>query len=137
MNIFKGNTLKLVSGETNKPKYVFDFINDYSNQIKANHIETELAGTRILNWDNVDGLSQIKGNIGFFTENSGTASGSSPITIPQTTHLLDVDPTYVNAVSKTSGYSVISVRFDSVTKDIVIEHSGGATSIDVFWEAKV
>jgi len=137
MNIFKGNTLKLVSGETNKPKYVFDFINDYSNQIKANHIESELAGTRILNWDNVDGLSQIKGNIGFVTENSGTASGSSPITIPQTTHLLDVDPTYVNAVSKTSGYSVISVRFDSVTKDIVIEHSGGATSIDVFWEAKV
>jgi len=78
----------------------------------------------------------IRDNVGYITENCGTASGTSPITIPQTTHLLDVDPTYVNAVSKTSGYYVISVSYDPTTRDITIEHSGGATSIDVFWEAK-
>jgi len=81
--------------------------------------------------------TKVKFNIGYVTENCGVASGASPITIPQTTHLLDTDPTYVNAVSKTSGQYVISVSYDPVTKDITIEHSGGATSIDVFWEAKV
>jgi len=83
-----------------------------------------------------NGKAQFANCLGYITENSGTASGPSPITIPQTTHLLDVDPTYVNAVSKTSGYYVISVSYDPATKDITIEHSGGATSIDVFWEAK-
>jgi len=75
-------------------------------------------------------------NKGFITENYGTASGPSPITIPQTTHLLDIDPTFVNAISKTSGQYVISVSYDSITKEITIEHSGGTSSINVFWEAK-
>jgi len=98
------------------------------NKIGAHqHGAIGLAGT---------GTRIIKRNEGYVTENSGTASGSSPITIPQTTHLLDIDPTYVNAVSKTSGQYVISVSFNPVTKEITIEHSGGASSIDIFWEAR-
>jgi len=70
-------------------------------------------------------------------KNSGTASGVSPITIPQTTHKLAIDPTYVNAISQTAGYYVISASYDAGTKDITIEHSGGTTtSIDVYWEAR-
>jgi len=131
-------------------------LNGTRNQILNNHLHNSTNGLRIFSGMSGNIIKNNKfrgntynpvylpippdnifeGNIGFVTENSGTASGTSPITIPQTTHLLDVDPTYVNAVSKTSGYYVISVRYDPATKDIIIEHSGGATSIDVYWEAK-
>jgi len=107
-----------------------DSASDY-NVIKFNEISGVPTPITLVGANTI-----CKDNFGFLTENSGTASGASPITIPQTTHLLDVDPRYVNAVSKTSGYYVISVGYDSVSKDITIEHSGGATSIDVFWEAK-
>jgi len=101
-----------------------------TNLILGNHFAAYTEGAVVA------GLGTAKHNYGYVTENSGTASGTSPITIPQTTHLLDVEPTYINAVSKTSGYYVVSVSFDPTTKDITIEHSGGTTSIDVFWEAR-
>jgi len=78
----------------------------------------------------------IRRNRGYKDYNYGSVSGTSPITISPTVHKLDVHPSYVNAVSKTPGYYVISARYETVTKNIIIEHSGGTTSIDVFWEAR-
>jgi len=121
--------------ETNRPKHWIRELDTVDKTLVLDcTFESGSWGTDAVNL--IGANSRAYNNQGYVTENSGTASGASPITIPQTTHLLDVDPSYVNAVSKTSGQYVISVSYDSVTKDITIEHSGGATSIDVFWEAK-